>query len=69
VRRQLQRVGHGLLRRAGVNVLDAPGGVHRPREYLDLDLREVMDAALHVEQVDAGGDAAEDEGPIGEGVR
>jgi hypothetical protein len=29
----------------------------------------VMDAALHVEQVDAGGDAAEDEGPIGEGVR
>ena len=69
VSRQLQRVGHGLLRRAGVNVLDAPGGVHRPREDLDLDLREVMDAALHVEQVDAGRDAAEDERPVGESVR
>ncbi len=69
MRRQFQRLGHGLLRRAGVRVLDAPGGVHRSRQDLDLDLREVMDAALHVEEVDAGGDAAKDEGPFGEGVR
>jgi hypothetical protein len=57
--RQFQRVGYDLFRRAGINILDATGGIHRFWEDLDLDLREVMDAALYVEQVDAGIDAVE----------